>query len=73
MTGDRPDLVGAVQAAYLPAAVLAWGEPYPSPLWEGRTGPEESGKAFVCRNYTCQAPIVEPGALLEATRSGTGG
>ena len=22
---------------YLPGAVLAWGEPYPSPLWEGRT------------------------------------
>src|SRR4029077_17927831 len=30
VSGDRPDLVGAVQERYLPNAVLAWGEPYPS-------------------------------------------
>jgi uncharacterized protein len=70
VTGERADLVGAVQASYQPFAVLAWGEAYPSPLWEGRTGPEESGKAFVCRHYTCQAPIVESGQLLaELARS----
>ena len=45
VTGDRPDLVDVVRRRYLPAAVLAWGEAYPSPLWEGRTTPElaESG------------------------------
>jgi uncharacterized protein YyaL (SSP411 family) len=32
--------------------VLAWGEPYDSPLWQGR----EDAKAYVCQNYTCQLP-----------------
>jgi uncharacterized protein len=52
VAGDRPDLVGEVQRRYLPSAVLAWGERYDSPLWEGR----EDGRAYVCRNYTCQLP-----------------
>ena len=36
VTGERPDLVAAVHARYLPNAVLAWGERYDSPLWEAR-------------------------------------
>ncbi|HYZ99041.1 MAG TPA: thioredoxin domain-containing protein, partial [Acidimicrobiales bacterium] len=36
VAGERPDLVEAAQRRFLPAAVLAWGERYPSPLWEGR-------------------------------------
>jgi hypothetical protein len=52
VVGDRPDLVGAVHRNYLPRAALAWGEPYPSPLWEGR----RDGLAYVCRNYACLAP-----------------
>ena len=52
VVGDRPDLVRAVQSRFLPNAVLAWGEPYPSPLFEGRT----EGLAYVCRNYACQRP-----------------
>ena len=51
--GDRPDLVRAVQSRYLPNAVLAWGEPYDSPLWQGRS----DGQAYVCRGYACQAPV----------------
>ncbi len=69
VTGDRPDLLGVVRGRYLPAAVLAWGESFPSPLWEGRTGPEAADRAFVCRNYTCQAPTSDPevlGSQLEA-------
>jgi hypothetical protein len=50
--GDRPELVEATQRRYLPRAVLAWGEPYPSPLWEGRG----DGMAYVCRDYACLAP-----------------
>jgi uncharacterized protein YyaL (SSP411 family) len=65
VTAGRADLVEAVQSTYLPAAVLAWGEPYPSPLWEGRNGPDQTGKAFVCRNYTCLAPVDERDSLLE--------
>jgi uncharacterized protein YyaL (SSP411 family) len=53
VVGDRPDLVAAIHARYLPNAVLAWGEPFPSPLWEGR----EPGQAYVCRHYTCQLPV----------------
>jgi uncharacterized protein YyaL (SSP411 family) len=56
ITGDRPDLLARVRGRYLPAVVLTWGEPFASPLWEGRTEPGQSGLAFVCRNYTCQAP-----------------
>ncbi|HEX2040829.1 MAG TPA: thioredoxin domain-containing protein [Acidimicrobiales bacterium] len=60
VVGDRPDLGEAVQARYLPNAVLAWGEPYPSPLWEGRS----PGFAYVCRDYACQAPAPDVDTLL---------
>ena len=60
IVGDRADLVDAVHARFLPDAVLAWGEPYPSPLWEGRV----PGFAYVCRHYTCQAPVTERAGLL---------
>src|SRR5581483_3043422 len=54
------DLVEAVQSRYLPTAVLAWGEPYASPLWESR----QDGHAYVCKNYACQQPVTEPDALI---------
>ncbi|MDQ4090306.1 MAG: thioredoxin domain-containing protein [Actinomycetota bacterium] len=57
---ERPDLVRAVQARYLPNAVLAWGEPYPSPLFEDR----KDGLAYVCRNYACQAPVSDVESLV---------
>jgi uncharacterized protein YyaL (SSP411 family) len=53
VVGDRPDLVAEVHRRYLPDAVLAWGEPFPSPLWEAR----RDGFAYVCRDYVCQAPV----------------
>jgi uncharacterized protein YyaL (SSP411 family) len=59
VTGDRGDLVGVVTAAYLPTVVLAWGERYPSPIWDGR----EDGKAYVCRNFACLAPVTDTDAL----------
>jgi uncharacterized protein YyaL (SSP411 family) len=52
ITGDRPDLVNVAQNRYLPSAVLAWGQPYSSPLFEGRS----DGLAYVCREYACLAP-----------------
>jgi uncharacterized protein YyaL (SSP411 family) len=52
VVGERPDLVATVQGRYLPNAVLAWGEPYDSPLWQDR----QEGFAYVCRDYTCQLP-----------------
>ncbi|MGH9113841.1 MAG: thioredoxin domain-containing protein [Acidimicrobiales bacterium] len=60
VAGERPDLVAAVQRRFLPGAVLAWGERYPSPLWEGRT----DGRAYVCRDYACRLPVDDEAALL---------
>jgi len=52
VAGDRPDLLDALRGRWLPDAVLAWGERYGSPLWEGR----DDGRAFVCRQYACGLP-----------------
>ena len=52
IVGDRPDLVRAVQSRWLPNAVLAWGTPYDSPLWQDRA----DGFAYVCQHYVCQLP-----------------
>jgi len=52
VTGERPDLVRAVAERYLPNAVLAWGEPFDSPLWASRP----DGFAYVCTGYVCLAP-----------------
>ena len=59
VVGDRPDLVQAVRRRFLPDAVLAWGERYDSPLWQGR----EDGRAYVCRDYACQQPVTDVLAL----------
>jgi hypothetical protein len=58
--GDRPDLVAAVQRRFLPNAVLAWGERYASPLWEGR----EDGQAYVCQGYACRLPATDVQTLI---------
>jgi len=60
ITGDRSDLVAAVQERYLPNAVLAWGERYDSPLFEDRN----DGLAYVCRNYACKLPTADVDELL---------
>ncbi len=52
ITGDRPDLVRMAHSIWRPDTVLAWGEPYESPLWHGR----QDGLAYVCRDHTCLAP-----------------
>jgi uncharacterized protein YyaL (SSP411 family) len=52
IVGDRPDLVRTAHSIWRPDAVLAWGEPYDSPLW----GDREEGYAYVCRDYACQLP-----------------
>jgi uncharacterized protein YyaL (SSP411 family) len=59
VTGDRDDLVSEVRRHWLPASLLAWGEPDQSPLFANR--PE--GRAFVCRGFTCDAPTDAPDAL----------
>ncbi len=59
VAGDRPDLLEVAMATWRPHAVLAWGEPYESPLWEGRP----PGAAYVCRAFTCGLPATTPEAL----------
>jgi uncharacterized protein len=66
VAGDRPDLVEVVHTRFLPGAVLAWGERYASPLWEGR----DDGRAYVCRNYTCRLPADAPEALAAQLHAG---
>ncbi len=39
--------------------MLAWGERYDSPLWEGR----DDGRAYVCRDYACQLPAADAATL----------
>ena len=64
VTGDRPDLVEVAHRTWLPNGVLAWGEPYDSPLWADRP----DGAAYVCRNYTCAAPAHDPAGLAGQLR-----
>jgi uncharacterized protein YyaL (SSP411 family) len=52
--GPAGDLLDVVRLRYLPNAVVAWGEAYDSPLWEGR----ESDKAYVCEGFTCGLPSI---------------
>ena len=54
VTGTRPDLVAAAVQPFRPDRVVAWGERYPGPLWEGRA---EDGVAYVCRGYACERPV----------------
>jgi hypothetical protein len=61
IVGERPDLVAAVHSRYLPDTVLAWGEPYESPLWEGR----EEGQAYVCRDFSCRLPTADVESLVD--------
>ncbi len=56
VSGDRPDLVTAMQSRWLPRAVRTWGAPGTSLLWEGRTETGADGRAYVCRQMACAAP-----------------
>ncbi len=57
VTGDRPDLLAEVRRHWLPAAVVAWGQPDDGPLFEGR--PAQPGLAYVCQARTCGTPAAD--------------
>ena len=65
VAGDRRDLVDVVQRSFTPSAVLAWGERWSSPLWEGRV----DGNAYVCEHFACRAPVSTPDDLVSALSS----
>jgi uncharacterized protein YyaL (SSP411 family) len=57
VTGDRPDLLAEVRRRWLPAAVIAWGQPDGGPLFEGR--PAEPALAYVCQARACRTPAAD--------------
>jgi hypothetical protein len=61
VTGNRPDLLDEARRRWLPAAVLAWGEPGGSPLFAGRA--DEPGLAYVCQARACQVPAADAATL----------
>ena len=61
IVGDRPDLLDVVRERWRPSVVLAWGQPYDSPLWHHRA----EGHAYVCEQFTCQQPAPTPDQLRD--------
>ncbi len=59
VVGKRTDLVKEAHRKYRPGMVLAWGEPYPSPIWQGKS----PGYAYVCRQGSCLPPARSPEEL----------
>jgi uncharacterized protein YyaL (SSP411 family) len=59
VAGARPDLLAVVRAAWLPDAVLSWGDAPSGALWEGRA----AGAAYVCRGFVCDVPAPDPATL----------
>ncbi len=72
ITGDRPDLVAVAQQRFSPRSVLAWGDRGEGPLWEGRSESGADGRAYVCHDHACKAPVSSPEDLAEALLSSAG-
>lgn len=60
IAGQHPELLNAVQHAYVPRNVLLWGERDDNVNWEGKTD-----GAYVCRNQTCGPAATSVDELLE--------
>jgi uncharacterized protein YyaL (SSP411 family) len=61
VTGDRPDLLAEVRRRWLPAGVLAWGQPDDGPLFDGRD--PLLGRAYVCQARSCRMPAADTATL----------
>ncbi len=59
--GGEPELMAVVRAGWRPNVVLAWGEPFDSPLWDGR----QAGLAYVCRDGACRLPVGSAAELAD--------
>jgi uncharacterized protein YyaL (SSP411 family) len=65
--GDEArELVRAVRSAYRPHLVLAAGDDEHVPLLRDRRPVDGRAAAYVCENFTCQAPLTSPGDLTAA-------
>nr|MBA3400117.1 thioredoxin domain-containing protein [Acidimicrobiia bacterium] len=57
--GSEHELLDALRSTWRPEVVLAHGEPFDSPLWEGRL----AGNAYVCEHGACQLPVTDANGL----------
>jgi hypothetical protein len=64
ITGSRQDLREEFSKRWIPTAVVAWGEPYDSPLFANR----KPDLAYVCKQFSCMAPSSTPTEFVEALR-----
>jgi uncharacterized protein len=74
------EMLGAAHEIYLPNRVVGGGDPEglpPFPLFQGREPRNGKATAYVCRHFTCSAPIHDSRALREELekekRTGGGG
>jgi len=73
LLGDPGDpvllsMLAATNEPYIPTRVVAGGDPStvpPLPLLEGRKPMDGMATAFVCRNYTCTAPLQTPESVAD--------
>ncbi|HEX8688965.1 MAG TPA: thioredoxin domain-containing protein, partial [Solirubrobacterales bacterium] len=68
---DLAELAAIVRSEHRPHLVLAGGPEGSAtpPLLEGRTVIDGRPTAYVCEQFTCQAPIADPGVLRESIGS----
>ena len=59
---DMSEFVRIAHSIWRPDTVIAWGEPYDSPLWDGRT----PGNAYVCRDHVCATPATTVNEFVQA-------
>jgi uncharacterized protein YyaL (SSP411 family) len=71
---ERPDFRALADVAadhYVPALVIAGGRPGETDdvaLLAGRPAAGDRATAYLCRHYTCEAPVTEPSALDDQLR-----
>jgi uncharacterized protein YyaL (SSP411 family) len=66
--GDTAALLDVVKRRFIPNKVLIVSDETAAPslpLLEGRTRMDGRAAAYVCRNFTCDAPVADAGALAE--------
>jgi uncharacterized protein YyaL (SSP411 family) len=68
-SADTQALLSVVRSGYQPFQVVAQGTPSamppPVPLLQDRGLADGHAAAYVCRGFTCQAPVTEPAALRQ--------
>ena len=64
LPGEQYSMLAELRKRWLPTIVLAWGEPYESPLWTDRS----TLKAYVCRDYACMKPADSATEFVETLR-----